>query len=185
MFILVDRGIYIKSVNSSGPAGLSGNVFVKDRIIMVNDHSLKSLSNMEAANHLRNSGKVVRLVLRRRKPTRTHRIPVDDSSDDSPIHHHTGPTSHNTGSTQPMNGPDEMDRNRIELNTNPSMNMPRSYDNEDDEVIKMRWKGKIPRYKTIKVALLLHVHAVLIYVHLRIGHPLYIGCSYQQISLQC
>ena len=62
-----DRGIYIRSVNPIGPAGLSGLVRRKDRILSVDNQSLKHLSNMAAANLLRNTGNRVTLVLGRKK----------------------------------------------------------------------------------------------------------------------
>ncbi len=42
-------------------------MLIKDRIIQVNEHCIKSLSNMEGAGYLRNSHQIVRLVLRRRR----------------------------------------------------------------------------------------------------------------------
>lgn len=62
-----DRGIYIRSVNPIGPAGLSGLVKRKDRILSVDNQPLKNLSNMAAANLLRNTGNKVTLVLGRKK----------------------------------------------------------------------------------------------------------------------
>jgi multiple PDZ domain protein len=62
-----DKGIYIRSVNPNGPAGMSGRVRRKDRILQVNHHSLKGLSNMEAAEVLRGAGSKVRLVLERKR----------------------------------------------------------------------------------------------------------------------
>ena len=60
-------GIYITSLNPLGVAGLDGQVKKGDRILKVNDVSLRGLGNMEAASVLRNSGKLVKLVLSRRK----------------------------------------------------------------------------------------------------------------------
>lgn len=60
-------GIYITSLNPTGAAARHGQVKEGDRILKVDDTSLRGLENMEAASVLRNSGNPVRLVLSRHK----------------------------------------------------------------------------------------------------------------------
>lgn len=60
-------GIYITSMNPTGPVALHGQVKEGDRILKVGSVSLRGLENMEAASVLRNSGNPVKLVLNRRK----------------------------------------------------------------------------------------------------------------------
>ena len=76
-----DRGIYIRSVNPIGPAGLSRLVKRKDRILSVNNQSLKHLSNMAAAELLRSTGNRVTLVLGRKKGALSDLLEIEEDQE--------------------------------------------------------------------------------------------------------
>ena len=147
-----DRGIYIGSVNPSGPAGQTGKVFPKDRIIKVNQHPLKSLTNMEAAAVLRNCGQTVHLVLRRQvKHKRPFEVTVleegpgistTDRGKAPRKYNHTGQdeVSSSRGELRKGEGPigDPDDREKLD-------------ENGEDNLLKERWRARIPINKTIKV----------------------------------
>ena len=145
--VTVDRGIFVKSVNPTGPAGLTGRVFVKDRIVAVNDHSLISLSNMEAAGILRNSGQSVRLVLRRRRlANRRFRVTVQERQGDSMTPPHQQYT---------RMGLMERDIKGVGLDSSYANGVGGAglsiHPFDDDEITIRRWKDRIPHNKTIKV----------------------------------
>ena len=60
-------GIYITSLNPTGTAARDGRLQEGDRILKVDNTSLRGMENMEAASVLRNTGNPVRLVLTRHK----------------------------------------------------------------------------------------------------------------------
>ncbi len=139
----VDRGIYIKSVNPGGPAWLSGCVQVKDRIVGVDGIDLRSLANMDAAGHLRNSGRVVRLVLRRHAPSGSFRVTTLRGPGEVPLVAEGNTTPHKYNKTGQVEG----QREWVEPDGGVANDSPLS----DDDLIMQRWRERIPFDRTIRV----------------------------------
>ena len=109
-------GIYITSLNPTGPAATDGRIEVGDRILKVDGHSLRGLENMEAAAVIRNSGNPVKLVLSRkhRKPSTPTTADVSSpagSHDPMSESHDPMSESHDliSGAEFLGNGPEERD----------------------------------------------------------------------------
>ena len=66
-FLVEDKGIYIAAVNPTGPAGLTGLIQERDKILCVDGQFLRGLSNVDAAATLRACGSTIKLVLGRKR----------------------------------------------------------------------------------------------------------------------
>ena len=142
LFFAEDKGIYIRSVNPIGPAGLSGNVFVKDHITSVNGQSLKNMSNMAAANILRNGGNKVSLLLRRKKG-RIVRQKNPVSNRDDQRKDLDGGVIHTEEGIEVLRKSDKTGQEEGDVGN--------GCHGDVDDYIRNKWVGLIPLNKTLKV----------------------------------
>ena len=99
---------------------------------------------MEAAGHLRNSGRVVHLVLRRHTPSRYFRVTTLKGSGEVPLVAEGNATPHKYSKT----GQEEEQREWAEPDGGVANESPLS---DEDELIRQRWRERIPADKTIRV----------------------------------
>ena len=146
LFFAEDKGIYIRSVNPTGPAGLSGNVYVKDRITSVNGQSLKNISNMAAANILRNGGNKVSLVLRRKKRRTVRQKNLLTNRDDQ-RKDLDGGVIHTEEGIEVLRKSDKTGQEEGDVSN--------GRHGDVDDYIRNKWGGVIPLNKTLKVTKLI------------------------------